>query len=400
MSESSSPGRDVPEPNVPEKDLRAVSPEDPVAGEHEDSAVVPVVPNSGQVVEQSASKPPPALRAHLPYLSGVAETLKSIEHSRAFIQQAADAARFARPAVPPDVFNSLRAIAPPVFFSPSVLPSFSQQVVEMANAARRAFDNSAVKALTSYQNALRNRVAETVEAFTRFKPVFGEFLAEQVRSFLEARSFLHWMLARDLVERGWWLVPTWPGSLLTELWTGMAERRGRRVVDQILLAHYRYNRNIRLGASLRSWIEPEFVARAKTFRQALAHHRARRFSAAIALLTPHVEGVLKEFLVAEGLVTPQQARKRGTPGLVKSHFSRPSGHASLPGFVLRLQRLYTEFTWGTPTAGRGVARNPLSHGAAVAPDSEVETLQLFLMLDTLHYFLSDLRRRKLTKAEP
>jgi hypothetical protein len=349
----------------------------------------------------------------------VEEAIRAVEQDRVQIRQMLEAVQLGRPIVPPALVERARAlIAPPglqalvdaqaaaqrdmlarfraIATPPSVsaIQGLQQRLAELADAKLQILNSAAMKALSNYQNLWRERMAQSADAFNRLAPALGAFVAEQAQALIEGRSPLHWALGKELSARGWWLAPTWPVGLLTQLGRGITERHGRRVIDEILLTHYRYGNWARLSEALRRWTEPEFDARQKTFREALAHHRKRRFRVAIVMLTPHIEGVVKEFLITEGLLTPEQARRRATPGLVEKHLARTPRQASHPGFVQRLERMYIEFTWGVPSTGRAVARHSILHGATTAPNSEIESLQLFLMLDTLHYFLSDLRVRR------
>jgi hypothetical protein len=327
-------------------------------------------------------------RAYADTLRRLVATLPT-DSMRAFVQ-AAD--RLIAPAR-----EATARLHSPTLLNASLL-RLAQHMEDTQAALRHGIGEGALRAIAQYQQAWGAQMARATEALQTWRPVISAVVTEQLNALVEARSVLHWMLATELASRGWWLVPSWPASLLAELWDVTAERRGRRVVDTHLLGYYRARRHLRLGRTVRAWTEPEFAARMVVFREALTDYRARRFRRAIAALTPQIEGVVKDFLLKEGLITPRDARRDGTATLVAAHVAEGHRHAALPGAMRRLRDLYSEFTWGVVSSGRQVSRHPLTHGAVVPPNSEVEALQLFLMLDTLHFFLADLRRRRAVPA--
>lgn len=317
---------------------------------------------------------------------------------RAAVQTANEIAEASQALVRPETLGLIASLQASPFFNNAYVYSISQQVADASGLIRRGIGASALQAIAEYQRSLNAQLTRTVEVLRSWRPYISEFVSEQLRSFLEARSIFHWLLASELAERGWWLVPTWSGSLLTELSGAMLERRGRRVVDAHVLQYYRASRHQTLGRTIRNWTEPEYARRRIVFREAFTDYRARRFRRAIASLTPHVEGVVKDFLLAERLITASEARRGRTPELVATYVASDRGHAALPGAIRKLQALYSEFTWGITPTSRGVSRHPITHGAVVPPNSEIESLQLFLMLETLHYFLADLRRRRAARS--
>lgn len=79
-------------------------------------------------------------------------------------------------------------------------------------------------------------------------------LADSFRTYLRDLRPLEWLAAKELAERGWWLVPTWSTTVVTRF---MAERHERGCSIGVVLAeHYRKQKCRDLGRIVRSWICP------------------------------------------------------------------------------------------------------------------------------------------------
>ncbi len=321
----------------------------------------------------------------------------SSSYARGLLEQSRIAAEAARPRIDAAMLTAMRNIHLPTFDVLSANRDTMNSVAAKLDAGRSALGESVMKQVTAYQQIVRERMTDAQALIERARPAITAFLVEQARAALEARTAFHWFLARELNERGWWLVPTWDWQFLMALSRAMLERRGSRVVDSFLLRYYRGNRHRALSRAIRSWTEPEFADRLKIFREAFTDYRGKRYRRVIASLTPHVEGVIKDFLVAEGALAAARAGRTSTPTLVRTHLTSGLRHAGVPGFTATIELMFTDFVWGAPSNTR-ITRHPLSHGAVVPPNSERHSLRLFLMFDTLHFFLADVRRRRRSAA--
>jgi hypothetical protein len=210
-------------------------------------------------------------------------------------------------------------------------------------------------------------------------------------SYLRELRPLEWLGAREFAERRWWLVPTWSTTVFMAFIT---ERDARKCpMGVVLAAYYRKYKCRELGRMVRSWSLPEFSAdrRASMFETALKHQRDRQFRSVIYTLQPHVEGILKDFLINEQLCVPSDFDHTSTLKLFATHVTG-TREPSTDGFTLQLNGLYSHFVWLDPAPGRRVRRNPQLHGREVPRNSEQEALRLWLMLETLHYHLARIRR--------
>lgn len=115
-------------------------------------------------------------------------------------------------------------------------------------------------------------------------------------------------------------------------------------------------------------------------------------------LGPQVEGILKDFLINEGLCVEADFKGKSTPQLFAAHVTGTTKEPSTAGFALQLQRMYSHFAWADPVPGRRIRRHPQMHGREVPRNMEQEALRLWLMLETLHFHLSRLRRSRQRKS--
>ena len=222
-------------------------------------------------------------------------------------------------------------------------------------------------------------------------------LADSFFSYLRDLRPLEWLAARELVERGWWLVPTWSTTLITRL---LSERDERKCSMGVVLAeHYRKQKCRELGRLVRAWHLPEFNVgrRAGLFEDALKHQRDRQFRTVILSLTAQLEGILKDFLINEGLCVPADVDGTSPPRLFAKHLGG-AREPSMTGFAHQFKLIYSHFSWPDPAPGRRVRRHPQMHGREVPRKSEQEALRLWLMLETLHYHLARVRALRRTDA--
>ena len=146
---------------------------------------------------------------------------------------------------------------------------------------------------------------------------------------------------------------------------------------------------------MRSWTLPEFSTgrRKSLFADAVRQYRRREFRAVILSIAPQVEGLLKDFLLAEGLATPAEVDRMSTVQLFTTYV-RSEREPSIGGYATQLELLFSHFVWVAPAPGNRVRRHPQAHGREVPRKSEQEALRTWLMLETLHFHLVRVRRAR------
>lgn len=289
-----------------------------------------------------------------------------------------------------DVLDSVALAArSPSFAGIDAVKAFDLQRASIFEAAQQVATAMQATYLQNLTQSIRSVTSADILGIDRFSQSFLDYLRALPR--------VEWRAALELVERGWWLVPSWTSDFVLEL---MAERERRRCkISTLLTAHYRKQRCRELGRLVRGWDMPEFSEgrRSSLFKQALSQHRQRKFMAVIYSLAPQLEGILKDFLLAEGLCTPAEINRMGTVGLFTKHVSS-TREPSMRGFATQLEAMYSHFTYEAPATGRRVRRHAQAHGREVPQNSEEQALRLWLMIETLHFHLARVRRARRAKT--
>jgi hypothetical protein len=187
-----------------------------------------------------------------------------------------------------------------------------------------------------------------------------------------------------------------------------------RPVTMLLWSHYARNRHAHLRQAVSSWFDhPEFAARKPIFEEALASHCDGRYVASIRMLTPEIEGLGSATVCEHRL---HALNKHGKDiglrlGKTTSVITRMIDAASDadPGFVHGVRVRSTQnylaiFVAETDFEGeydrirnnRDVNRHGVAHGFQIQGYTWLNSLRLFLLLDTLHSLLQVLENRVTT----
>lgn len=342
----------------------------------------------------------PALSELLASLDTSRQVARMLETQGAFAQIAEQRKQLAKTFAPMDMLEAQRAFASisqqredlATAFAPVALSPMVDLVRNVDRQYASIFD-SVQQMAKAIQSSYMQRIGESFRAITasnlygvgRFKETFFDYLRD-LRP-------LEWLAARELTERGWWLVPTWSADEVGEL---IAERERRKcAMGPVLTTRYQKQKCLLLGRMVRAWTLPEFAAggRKGLFEETLAQHRHGKYQAVILSLEPQIEGILKDFLLEEGICTERDFKKTPTPELFKKHVSAPR-EPSIGGFAHQLELMYSHFTWVGPATGRKLRRHPHLHGREVPRNSSQDALRMWLMLETLHFHLARVRRMR------
>jgi hypothetical protein len=201
-----------------------------------------------------------------------------------------------------------------------------------------------------------------------------------------------------LVTRGWWPHPNWPVSAVHEVIR--LKREGRiRQLDRLICESYELNRARPMRQAIDRWIDvPEFHARRRLFEDGLWAYRKGKCGLALTHWLPQVEGVLRGFAERQGFA--QSGWKRAGRDIIQR---QPDYASSFREACLgALLSVYDDsLPVGRHPAGLGafpVQRDAILHGVDLRFGRRAHAMRVFLLLDTLHYFIDQLERQEKSAA--
>lgn len=191
--------------------------------------------------------------------------------------------------------------------------------------------------------------------------------------------------ARVLAKRGWWLAPDMPMPLVNQAIEMERQGSGRRI-SRMICVYYRSSNCAPIAAMASRWDgSPYFRPRRHIFSEALWAHRARKYNLSVATLLPQLEGILADFARSTALTKEKQVKQmarrlRATSG--------PFSDLMFDTWLAQMGSVYGGSQHTTAYRLRGLNRDAVSHGRVLHYGSEMASLKLFLLLDTLHEQIS------------
>ena len=294
---------------------------------------------------------------------------------------------------------------------PLVMPDVAQEIARSLRAAladaglaRRLvapdlrLADSIVGMLRNQQQAIES-VVNSIRLFqANFDWVRAITFTAEFAEYLRRLRPAEWMLARRLEERGWWLIPGMDRTLMDALGTATDDgRKGR--VGKLIVDHYSAHDFAKLASLVRGWDMPEFKdnGRPVIFQQALRALRRGDRAIATTALTLQIEGIVKDFLFSEQLIDERARRSPKSPVSLFAQHAVDEQEPSFSGFVHELEVLYSHYAG--PTGGRRrTNRHGQAHGGEAPNNGTTDAIRAFLRLQTLHYHLKGLRRRRAQTA--
>ncbi|MGZ5385238.1 MAG: hypothetical protein ACXWH0_14815 [Acidimicrobiia bacterium] len=180
---------------------------------------------------------------------------------------------------------------------------------------------------------------------------------------------LHEEAVEILQSRGWWAHPQWPTGVFTQVVALKHEKR-LRSLDRMICDTYEANRCSLMHEALRRWGNvPEFNARRKIIAEGLWAYRKGKYTLAVSAWLPHVEGVLCDVTVRNGWGSG--GWKRTAKEIVEEKT-----------FLRACLSLFDERPYP-------LKRDPVLHGSHLQFGTRTQAVRVFLMLDALHFFISE-----------
>lgn len=223
----------------------------------------------------------------------------------------------------------------------------------------------------------------------------AERLFARLLGHIQLSDFQEWLSAEEgdaievLTSRGWWPHPEWPFRSLRTF--SDLKREGQiGQLDNLICASYEANRARPMRQAVDRWMKlPEFKARRRIFQDSLWAYRKGRYGLAVSHLLPQIEGVLRGF--AERLGFAQSAWKKVGRDISENQPNYTDSFTE--AFLNAWGSLYDSSLPQGQRASRKrrfpVRRHAILHGVDVKFARRAYAMRLFLMLDTMHYLITN-----------
>jgi hypothetical protein len=184
-------------------------------------------------------------------------------------------------------------------------------------------------------------------------------------------------LVRTMLRRRWIGLDRWLEPLEV---TMLLKARSAAAFDAAVCRCFRSRKHRLLNEVVRSWrAVPYLRKRTRTVRQALRAHKAGFFAASIPTLYPLVDGLAAE------LVPNERGPVRAGPA-AKSHHAAAQTLRSETVVTIITEAFYQRYSFDTAKRAPWSAnRHAVMHGRVVNYGTEVNSLRVFLLLDTFAY---------------
>jgi hypothetical protein len=363
------------------------------------SSLIPLWRSSSASLASSLGE---SLRQSLPsFILPIQEARASLESAVASrlaaemqgIREATNAIAQIGAIVPPSIFQYERSLLQQIAPSTKVLKHLLSPVVFSQERLLQDFLSShrlLLKPLSDFSHVLNTSLVTLTHWLPERVRQMGEWLRLRLlAAFRRAKLCLAPSLSEDMMYRI----------------MGYVEAGDLRPVTTPLWSYYARNRHARLHQAMTSWFDhPEFAARRHIFEDAFASHCDGRYVASIRTLTPEIEGLGSYTVRAHNL---RAVNKHGQD--IGLHLGKPdsvmsrmvdAAEAADPGLLhwvrarsthAYLDVVFTktdfEHEYDRVRNRRDVSRHGIAHGFQIQGYAWLNSLRLFLLLDTLHYLL-------------
>jgi hypothetical protein len=217
----------------------------------------------------------------------------------------------------------------------------------------------------------------------------------------------HWILAA-FEHAGLCLAPSMSEDLMHQI-AAWSLKGDLRPVTLLVWNYYSRNNHARLRNAVYGWRDtPEFCARWRFYEEAFKAHVQRLYSSSIRGLIPEIEGIAGRFVYVNGIkVSPNRSGLdlKKTASVVDRMLNVAADIANLDTQATDMEHwirvkslkqylenifyenLAFEQNFDEVRNRRKLSRHGSSHGIQIGSIMAMNSLRLFLLLDTIHYIL-------------
>lgn len=254
------------------------------------------------------------------------------------------------------------------------------------------------KAMAERLRLYNEGIAQALQ--TSLTKVLGETkaLEHSIKASLLLRQ-QKWTEAKEtLLEYGWVYSSELPDSFANAIHKHRDELTTAEV-NALIVEYFRENRCEKLKKMVNNWTElPYFQCREHVFHEALVNHSRKYFNSSVTLLTLHTEGVITDFV----RLNFEKPRFRLDAALndIKQELSEVIDVKNYDFQVFddamkQIEEAFHEqFEPKDPDAASNNSRHKIAHGHVYEPETEVNSLKLFLCLNELYHLLQTINKEE------
>jgi hypothetical protein len=256
-----------------------------------------------------------------------------------------------------------------------------QPVVEWQDQLTRQIQDMVTVVDSMTQQTIANLVASTIS----FEETISLGIFDRLTELIE----VHQNAEVAFKASGWPVAPSMPYELRERV-VSMHKQGKTRYVSRTIMGYYERDNHRHLVEAVGSWENhPLFASRMHIIKDALEAHCDGRYSLSVPALIPQIEGILNEYVLANGLVVKF--------GKIQQVYNAVIGDAdsySLSTWVITSTLLFllkhstyafTDFADELKKSvnSRKTTRHTILHGVALKYDRPIHSLKAFLILDAI-----------------
>jgi hypothetical protein len=206
-------------------------------------------------------------------------------------------------------------------------------------------------------------------------------------------------LSRILSARGWWILQRDINGPVKRELLRLGREGKTSEIDCYLCSLFNENDGARLRERIEAWFKLPYLAdRKPIILDSLEAHKAGKWTLTVPALLPLVDGLMRRFR-KEHLRRSKNPNKTIHADKFVDYYRRNQPKLfgkSFASFVR--EHMFAKFDFSNGASPSSINRHAILHGEAFDYATEVNSLKVFLLLDTISQFIQTVERRHKTSA--
>jgi hypothetical protein len=206
-------------------------------------------------------------------------------------------------------------------------------------------------------------------------------------------------LSRILSARGWWILQRDINGPVKRELLRLGREGKTSEIDCYLCSLFNESDGARLRERIAAWFKLPYLAERKPIiLDSLEAHKAGKWTLAVPALLPLVDGVMRRFR-KEHLRRSKNPKRSLHADKFVDYYRRNQPKLfgkSLASFVR--EHMFAKFDFNNGVSPSSINRHAILHGEIFDYATEVNSLKVFLLLDTISQFVQAVERRRKPSA--